>query len=91
MLLERCLGFGMPNLTLLLGEVGPSDPYDFRQGTVIRLDLGRDMLALDKRRSKEDESVGRTGNVIIGLLLTVSWFFSGTIWRWREERAVGNG
>ena len=48
MLLERCLGFGMPNLTLLLGEVGPSDPYDFRQGTVIRLDLGRDMLALDK-------------------------------------------
>lgn len=79
MFFKGCLGLGMPNLTLLLGEVGPSETDNFGQGAMICLDLSRDMLTLDERRSKEDESVGRTGDVILGFLLTVRRFLSGRI------------
>jgi hypothetical protein len=91
MLFEGSLGLCVPNLTLLVREVGPSETDDFGQSAVVGLYLGRDMLTLDERRSKEDESVRRARDVILGLLLAMRRFLSGTIGRRGEESAVGKG
>ena len=68
-------GFAVPELTLLVGHVLPSEADDLRQRAVVRLDLRGDVPTLDKRGTEQDEGIGRARDVVIRLLLSVSWLF----------------
>lgn len=52
MFVESSLSAGVPELALIVAKVLPRETNNFRESTVIRLDLGGDMLTLDKRRSE---------------------------------------
>lgn len=52
MLVKSSLSPGVPELALIVAEVLPRETNNFRESTMIRLDLGGDMLTLDKRRSE---------------------------------------
>jgi hypothetical protein len=67
----RDLGFGMPDLPLLVRHVLPSEPNDLREGAVVCLDLRRDVPTLNERRAEQDESIWRAGYIIICLLLSM--------------------
>lgn len=64
-LIERELRLSVPLLTLCLGEVLPGEPDDLRERTVVRLDLGGDVPALDERRAEENERVRWPGYVVL--------------------------
>ena len=65
-LLERGLDLGVPHLALLVRQILPND---LGERAVVGLDRGRDVLALDERGAEEDEGIGRTGDVVVRLLL----------------------
>lgn len=68
MLLQRDLSSGMPDLALFVWKILPGKADDLGERTVVGLDLRRDMLALNKRGTEENECVGRTWYVVYGLL-----------------------
>ncbi len=70
-LVERLLRLEMPDLSLLLGHVRPRQADDLRKSRVISLDLGRNMLALDERGTKQDKSIRWPGNMVLGFLFGV--------------------
>jgi hypothetical protein len=91
-LLESGLGLCMPNLSLLVRQVLPGEADDLGERAVVGFDLSRDMLALDERGTEEDERVGRTGDVVLWLLLAVCRATgSGTVVRRREELRLADG
>lgn len=59
----------MPSLTFVLWETLPCHPDNLGQGRMVRLDLRRHVLALDERRTEEDERIGGTGDVVFRFLL----------------------
>lgn len=73
----RDLGLAVPELTLFVRHVLPSDADDLRERAVIRLNLGRNMLTFDEGRAEEDKRVRRTGNMVVCLLLAVAWSARG--------------
>ena len=61
--LLRLLGFDMPGLAFVVRKVLPGHTNDLGERAVVGLNLGGDMLALDERRTEEDERVGWAGDV----------------------------
>lgn len=72
MFLEGDLRLCMPDLTFLRREVLPGESNDLGECAVVRLDVGRNVLVLDKRGPEEDKRIGRPGNVVLWLLLCVT-------------------
>lgn len=72
MLVESSFSFGMPDLTLLVRQILPSETDDLGESAVVGLDLGGDMLTLDERGAEEDKGVGRTRDMVFGLLFAMS-------------------
>ena len=66
------LGLAVPDLALLVRHVLPGEPDDLGERAVVRLNLGRDVPALDERGAEEDERVRRAGDVVVCFLLPVS-------------------
>lgn len=69
---ERSLGFRTPKLPLAIGKALPGETNNFGEGAVVGLNLGRNMIALDERGAKQDESIRRARNMILRLLLTMA-------------------
>lgn len=69
------LGFAVPELAFLMWHVLPGESYDLRKRAVVRLDLRGDVPTLNERGAEEDKSIGGTRDVVIRLLLPVSWLF----------------
>ena len=85
------LGLAVPDLALLVRHVLPGEPDDLGERAVVRLNLGRDVPALDERGAEEDERIRRAGYVVVRFLLPVS----GLLRAWAalgirgEERGCG--
>lgn len=71
-LLERNFGTRVPNLALFVREIFPGEANDLREGTVVGLDLRRDMLTFNEGGAKKNECIGRTWYVVYGLLSAVT-------------------
>jgi hypothetical protein len=71
-LLQCSLGLGVPYLTLIVREVLPSESDDLRKSAVIGLNLGRHMLAFNKRGAEKYEGVWRSGYVVLWFFLAMS-------------------
>ena len=83
------LRLAVPELALLVRHVLPGEPNDLGQSAVVRLDLCGNVPALDEGRAEEDEGVRGSRNVVIRLLLPVTWLSRRrTICR-REQRGCG--
>ena len=82
------LGFAVPELAFLVWHVLPGETYDLRKRAVVRLDLRGDVATLDERRAEEDKGVGGTRDMIVRLLLPVSWLFGACAVQggWEERR-----
>jgi len=98
MVLERGFGFCVPDLPFLVRQVLPCEADDLGKSAMVRLDLGRDVLTLNERGAKEDESVGRTGDVVFWFLFavggaTASWTIGGgeedSFWLWNVDEGWG--
>lgn len=69
-MLRKCRpSLEMPSLTFILWETLPRHTDNLGQGRMVRLDLRRHVLALDERRTEEDECIGGTGDVVFRFLL----------------------
>ncbi len=82
------LGFAVPELAFLMWHVLPGESYDLRKRAVVGLDLSGDVPTLNERGAEEDKGIGGTGDVVIRLLLPVSWLFGACAvqGRWEERR-----
>jgi hypothetical protein len=67
-LLKSLFRFLMPYFTFLVRQTLPCNANDLGQSGMIRLDLCGDVLTLDEGGAKEDESVWRPRNMILGFL-----------------------
>lgn len=59
----------VPSLTFVLRKTLPCHANNLGQGRMVRFNLGRHVLALDERRTEEDEGIRRTGDVVFRFLL----------------------
>jgi hypothetical protein len=73
MLLEGGFSFRMPNLSLVMGKILPSETDYLGEGAVVRLNLCRYVLTFDERGTKEDERIGRSWDMIFRFPLTMTW------------------
>ena len=71
MILESLLRLCVPLLAFVMGHVLPRQTDNLGQRAVICFNLGRDMLALNKRRSEQDERVGWARDVVFSALFAV--------------------
>ena len=61
--LLRLLGLEVPGPALVVRKVLPGHTDDLGERAMVRLDLGGDVLTFDKRRTEEDERVGRARDI----------------------------
>ena len=71
-IVERNLSSRVPNLALFVGKILPGKANDFRKGTVVGLDLRRDMLTFNEGGTKENECIGRSWYMVYGLFSAVT-------------------
>ena len=60
-LFDSSFRFGMPYLSLVVGEIVPGEADYLGEATVIFLDFCRNVLAFDERGTKEMNAFGRRG------------------------------
>lgn len=61
--LLRLLSLEVPGPALVVRKVLPGHTNDLGERAMVRLDLGGDVLTFDKRRTEEDERVGRARDI----------------------------